>query len=34
MAEFTKREMDILLILLAERDWITGEEIAGEIRYQ
>ena len=29
MAEFTKREMDILLILLAERDWITGEEIAG-----
>lgn len=31
MAEFTKREMDILLILLAERDWITGEEIAGRL---
>lgn len=31
MAEFTKREMEILLLLLRERDWITGEEISGRL---
>ncbi len=28
MAELTKREMEILLLLLRERDWVTGEEIS------